>query len=219
MFNYYDLFTRDKDYAGEAEYFSRFLKGRSLLDLGCGDGRHGVCFQLLGYHVIGVEREPTLALFNTAFPTVVSDISDFSVEEEFENITALFHVVNYQVSDNALISVFDKAAQALTPQGRFIFDCWYKPAVLHIGPSQRTKTVDGITRTSFPTTRPDSLIEVRFRFEPEGCEELHVMRPLDEKDIARFAPQFKIIHSEEFMTGKPLSKETWCALFVLQRGI
>ncbi len=220
MFNYYDLFTRDKDYEAEAKYISRSLKGQSLLDIGCGNGLHGKAFVGLGYSVTGVEANKELAAHCIPyFPCYIGNVSEYRSEVEFESITALFHVLNYQITDGALITFFEKAAENLVQGGIFAFDIWYKPAVSHLKPSVRTKTVDGITRTSFPTTRPDSLVEVRFRFEPEGFEELHVMRPLDEKDIARFAPQFKIIHSEEFMTGKPLSKETWCALFVLQRGI
>ena len=57
---YYDLLYRDKDYAGEAAYvhglIERYRPGSvSILDLGCGTGRHDFCLAELGHELTGVD--------------------------------------------------------------------------------------------------------------------------------------------------------------------
>src|SRR5271170_5275866 len=70
MFAYYDLFYRDKDYEAEAKYVSKFLKGSTVLDLGCGTGRHGHALIDLGYEVFGTEANKALAQ-HCRFPCLI----------------------------------------------------------------------------------------------------------------------------------------------------
>ena len=58
---YYDLLYSDKDYEAEAKYVLDLLrkenpKQDSLLELGCGTGRHATLFAQSGLEVTGVER-------------------------------------------------------------------------------------------------------------------------------------------------------------------
>src|SRR5580698_7950322 len=101
MFAYYDLFYADKDYGAEAKYLAGFLRGKTLLDVGCGSGKHGGEFIKLGFEVSGIEREKELARL-CPFPVVVGDVTQTSFERQFDSITACFHVVNYQTQDLAL---------------------------------------------------------------------------------------------------------------------
>jgi len=57
---YYNLLYRDKDYAGEADYVHELIRkyspdAKSLLDLGCGTGRHAFPLAKKGYSVTGVD--------------------------------------------------------------------------------------------------------------------------------------------------------------------
>src|SRR5450432_1981030 len=64
---YYDLLYRDKDYAAEASYV-RSLIGQhcpaatSILDLGCGTGRHALLLAEHGYRVTGVDGSPDMLI-------------------------------------------------------------------------------------------------------------------------------------------------------------
>ena len=58
---YYDLLYRDKDYATEAEYVARTVRAAlpgacTVLELGCGTGRHGCLLASKGFYVHGIER-------------------------------------------------------------------------------------------------------------------------------------------------------------------
>ena len=58
---YYDSLYADKDYAAEVAYvdglIQRYAPGaRSVLDLGCGTGRHAIEFAERGYSVLGIDR-------------------------------------------------------------------------------------------------------------------------------------------------------------------
>jgi len=57
---YYDVLYQDKDYAGEADFVLSCLvrrqgEPRTLLDLGCGTGRHGLEMARRGVSVTGVD--------------------------------------------------------------------------------------------------------------------------------------------------------------------
>jgi ubiquinone/menaquinone biosynthesis C-methylase UbiE len=57
---YYDLLYRDKDYAGEAAFVHQQLAragraGSTMLELGCGTGRHALEFARHGWSVTGYD--------------------------------------------------------------------------------------------------------------------------------------------------------------------
>ncbi|MDY0327537.1 MAG: class I SAM-dependent methyltransferase, partial [Arcobacteraceae bacterium] len=57
---YYDLLYSDKDYIGEVEYVDSLIKANSnkvetLLDMGCGTGKHAELFCDKGYKVHGID--------------------------------------------------------------------------------------------------------------------------------------------------------------------
>ena len=63
--HYYNLLYADKDYAGETAFVLGLLRrdGRNpqtLLDLGCGTGRHALEMAKHGVAVTGVDLSPTM---------------------------------------------------------------------------------------------------------------------------------------------------------------
>ena len=58
---YYNLLYNDKDYAEEADYIENLIKkhhpaAKTVLDLGCGTGRHDFQLSGKGFSVVGVDR-------------------------------------------------------------------------------------------------------------------------------------------------------------------
>jgi SAM-dependent methyltransferase len=198
--DFYDDLYEGKDYAAEADYvdalIQQYLPGaRSVLDLGCGTGRHAIKFMEKGYTVLGVDRslemiakarghrEQLLPHIRERLTFEQADIRDLRLGRQFDAVVALFHVISYQISNDDLIAAFATAKTHLRTNGVFIFDCWYGPGVLTDPPAVRTKTLSSgsnrLTRFANPVMRGnENAVEVNYRFElkDESFSEKHVMR-------------------------------------------
>jgi SAM-dependent methyltransferase len=204
--DFYDDLYDGKDYGAEADYvhalIQRYVPGaQSLLDLGCGTGRHAIKFTEKGYVVVGIDRSPEMIAkahgHRKQLPSHLRerltfehrDIRDFRLGRQFDVVVALFHVISYQISNDDLLAAFTTAKTHLQSNGLFIFDCWYGPGVLTDPPAVRVKTLcsgsNRLTRFAEPVMRVnENAIEVNYRFELTeessrgGSEfrEKHVMR-------------------------------------------
>jgi len=145
---------------------------------------------------------------------------------------ALFHVVSYQCSNNAVIATFRNAYQNLEEGGIFIFDVWYSPAVYSIKPEARLKKLEDhnlqIIRFADPVIHPNSnIVDVRYTINVHNLfsevlhsfEESHLMRHFSIPEISMLAhfTGFQIMLVEQWLTGKVPSEETWGVCFVLQK--
>jgi SAM-dependent methyltransferase len=192
---YYNLFYQDKDYPGEAEYVNGLIGkhhpgAKSILDLGCGTGRHDLLLADLGYDVTGVDRsEEMLAVANSHLSSLISqrgfahpsslishpplisfhqgDIRSIRLNRTFDVVISLFHVVSYLTTNEDLAAAFATARVHLKPGGICIFDCWYGPAVLTDRPVVRVKRLEdeeiAVTRIVEPVMYPDeNLVELKY---------------------------------------------------------
>jgi hypothetical protein len=141
---------------------------------------------------------------------------------------AVIHSV--QLYDN-LSAAFTTARAHLKPGGILIFDCWYGPAVLTERPSDRIKRMEDeqiqVTRLAEPVLYPnDNVVDVNYHVlirnrQTEAITEIketHHMRYLFRPEIELLAEQvgFKVLHSEERITGRKLGLDTWGVCFVLK---
>ena len=143
---YYDLFYKDKDYETESKCVHQKLienkvAGKSLLELGCGTGKHARIFSQFGYKILGIEK--SFSMINSAkkmenFECIQGDIRKIKLREKFDSVVSLFHVISYQTTNEDIVAVFKTAYDNLTENGLFIFDIWYAPAVIHLKPEIRT---------------------------------------------------------------------------------
>jgi SAM-dependent methyltransferase len=152
----YDSLYSDKDYHTECSAIVAALQAysaepvHSILDLGCGTGSHALELGRRGYEVLGIDRSGSMlgharekasrASGNVSF--VQGDVRDLSLDREFDAAIMMFAVVGYQTENADVRAVLEGVHRHLRPQGILIFDCWYGPAVLCQGPSQRVKIVE-----------------------------------------------------------------------------
>jgi SAM-dependent methyltransferase len=246
--SYYDLLYQDKDYEAETDYVARTLREadpniRTLLEFGSGTGQHGRLLAGRGFEVFGVERSKRMVAAAKAaqvdagavdFDCQQADIGVINLGRTFDAVIALFHVMSYQTSDDAIGRAFSTAAQHLKPGGLFLFDVWHGPAVLKQPPEVRTKQVSDettkLTRTAMPELRSqEHVVVVRYNLvaEPigngskESFQEEHAMRYFFPSEIESLARRhgFKIEHSEEFMTGREPSEATWAVCYLLRKNL
>jgi SAM-dependent methyltransferase len=208
----YDALYADKDYVAECDLLEGIFRGarrpvRSVLDMGCGTGRHSVELARRGYEVVGVdlsarmlERARRRAVEEAArgVTFALGDIQTVQLGRRFDAVISMFAVVGYQIGDAAVRSTMANVRRHLEPGGPFVFDVWYGPAVLATGPSARVKTVTTeageVERRAVGALEPGSNVcSVSYELTRRSAgqrtvttRETHRMRYFFEDDLARY---------------------------------
>lgn len=236
---YYDLLYKDKDYAGEAEYVHQLIQrhrpgAKSILELGSGTGRHARLLAEKGYSVHGVERSPEMLkraheeAHRNELDSVVSfsqgDIRTATVDEKFDIVISLFHVISYLPTNDDVRAAFANAKKNMAEGGIFIFDVWYGPAVAENPPSVRVKRMSDdqtrVIRICEPKWKPnENRVDVHYQLFivkkgsglTEGHEETHVMRYFYLPELQLFLEGIglRLLDAEAWMTGEVPSRKTW----------
>lgn len=239
--SYYDLFYADKDYAVEATFVGDVIRrhkpdASSVIEFGCGSARHAVEFARAGFSITGLDRstamiergqsriaglDPSLRL---KIKLMHGDATLAKPSERFDAVVSLFHVVSYQTTNDGLTALFRSARTALVPNGLFVFDFWYGPAVLTDRPQVRVRRVATsdvrVTRISEPAHHINrNIVDVKFTViavdqrtdRAEQHTEIHSMRYLFLPEIELLAAQsgFEVIEAGEWLKGPPLYEHSW----------
>ena len=241
---YYDLLYRDKDYVAEAGYIAGLLErfgvsGKRLLEFGSGTGKHGRLLAKRGYEVTGIERSAEMVAKAQAevapgFSCQQGDICTVQLGQTFDAVLSLFHVLSYQTTNDAVQAVFARAAEHLEAGGLFVFDVWFSSAVYAQKPEVRVKRMSDeaieITRIAEPVLYPnENRVDVIYTIfardlasgAVETMTETHPMRHFSLPELDLFAQMngFSIVGTEEFLTSKTPSEETWGVCLILKKVV
>lgn len=239
---YYNLLYKDKNYESETKYVSDLIQqyknnAKTLLDLGCGSGRHDECFAKHGYNVSGVDLSEDM--LQMAYKIQKKGILEFShgdarnvrLNKKFDAVVSLFHVMNYQITNTDLENAFNTARAHLDKGGVFIFDSWHGPGVLTDRPSNRIKELEDqnlkIFRTATPEMWPNEcIVDVNYDLKifnkklvkEISIKEKHRMRYLFSPEVEYFLSktEFKLKKSEEWQTKKKLGFDSWFACYIAE---
>jgi SAM-dependent methyltransferase len=205
---YYDLLYKDKNYAEECAFVLEVLNRQgctpaSLLDLGCGTGRHALEMAKKGITVEGADLSETmLDMGNAALDKIdgstlpapkpvlhQGDARTLRLGKTFAAVTSLFHVMSYQTTEEDALALLATAKTHLEPGGLFLFDFWHGPGVLSDLPTEREKTLQDrdiiVQRRAVPVLRyADNVVEVHYTITfsgPQGgknkeIKEVHHLR-------------------------------------------
>jgi len=241
---YYDFIYAEKNYPAEAQYVNQLIKRYSptattILDLGCGTGRYEQAFTKLGYKIKGVDISREMleeALRNTRAleeDLIHGDIRNIRLNEKFDIVVSLFHVMSYQIKDEDIFSAFQTAYENLHPGGLFLFDFWHEGGVVASPPHYREKQFhkgnDLIIRKSTPTFHSNQKVitvnisllvrELLTGKEIQFNEEHHMryfsVSELEEK-LHRL--NFSVMEALEWQSNQPLNNRTaWNGFIVAKR--
>lgn len=233
---YYNLLYLDKDYDAESQYIESLMKRfnpntKTILELGCGTGKHAKLLEEKGYELFGIDLSETMLeqAKQLGINCELADVRTFRANKKFDTVLSLFHVASYQTTDEDILNYFDTASSHLNTNGVFIFDLWYKPAVLSQLPEKRIKELENneikIKRYCKPNHLEDKyIVEVNYDIEIldkesgniQKISEKHTMRYFSIDEIQKYAKKknIEIIHNEEWLTGNKPSEITWGVCFI-----
>jgi len=240
---YYDLLYKDKNYKREAEYIHKLIKkyrpeAKKILNLGCGTGKHDLFLAEMGYEMHSVEVSKNMLEIAEKHKKsgklffYHGDIRNIRIEEKFDAVISLFHVISYQVENQDLSDTFNTVYTHLKDDGIFIFDCWYGPAVLTDRPAVRIKRAeDGnvkIIRFAEPLLHPNkNTVDVNYNlviYDKKGrhireLNETHRMRYLFKPEIELLLKTVKLelLHYKEWMSEKEPGFDTWSIYWIVKK--
>lgn len=244
--HYYNLFYQHKEYIKEAQTISTLLQMygtnriNSILNLGCGTGKHDIQLSKMGYEIVGVDMSCQMIseavknsnAENCNIPFMISDIREFDPQKQFDAVTSLFHVISYQNHNLDVTKTFSTAYKALKNNGIFLFDVWYGPGVLTDRPAVRVRKAEDETHTLYRIAEPcihanENIVDVNYEILAiskstgivKQMKELHKMRYFFKPELEFYLNQsgFRLITCVDCNTLETPDFNSWTAYFVAQK--
>jgi SAM-dependent methyltransferase len=147
--DYYHLLYQNRDEKEAEAFVSRLMqnldlpKGKRVLDLACGKGRHSIFLNSLGYEVVGVDLSSNSIQLarKHARPGLSFKVGDMRLpqgNEDFDLIVNLFTSFGYFSSESENLQTLSAMFQALKPGGLLAIDFMNTTKVLeHLVPENR----------------------------------------------------------------------------------
>lgn len=239
---FYNMFYKDKDYKSEAEIVDKLLRKygnevESIINFGCGTGRHDMELSELGYQCKGIDLSPLMidiakrnsANENYKIDFEVADVKHYNPEKQYNAVISLFHVMSYQNSNQDILDAFRSARKSLTEGGVFIFDTWYGPGVLSDKPSVRVKEVEDEENKLIRIARPvmhdkTCIVDVNYEIivinkktdKTKIINETHSMRYFYRPELEILLEQagFELLDNLDCRTLEETDYESWTSYFI-----
>jgi len=240
----YDVMYADKPYEREVDFieviFKKFGKSpKTVLDVGCGTGRHGQILTERGYEVTGVDRAEAMietAKSRVKFKVEVADLSRWrdcfkTGCHNFDAVISLFGVLGYITDDLELQKTLNNIRFLTKHEGLFLFEVWNGPAVLNVKPEIKVKENTAgnihVIRRARPTLDPMKNlcnVEYWFKVEKDGkldktFKENHLIRYFFPLELKRFLEEagFKLLAILPFLeTEREATWDDWRIMVVAE---
>ncbi|MDE7430543.1 MAG: methyltransferase domain-containing protein [Lachnospiraceae bacterium] len=239
---YYNTFYRDKDYKAEVKQIDYLLKKyandiSTLVNYGCGTGRHDIELAKLGYHCKGIDisslmidiAKKNAVQENIDIDFSMADIRSFDPQGHFDAVISLFHVMSYQNKNRDILDAFRSARRALDQSGLFLFDVWYGPGVLSDRPALRVKEIEDGKNKLVRIARPvmhdkDNVVDVCYEVfvidkvtgAAKVIQEVHSMRYFFRPELEYWLNEagFELIDNLDCQTLGETDYSSWTSYFI-----
>jgi SAM-dependent methyltransferase len=240
---FYDLYYKKKDYAGEVDFVlglaARFgTNPVSVLDMGCGTGRHMEEFIKRGTICDGFDislemlTQARERLAGTDAILTEGNLISFENGKRYDLVVAMFAVMGYLTENDQILAGLRTPFKHLRPAGLFIFDGWFGPAVFVQQPEERRheyfENKDLVERKAVPLLDPvNQTVNIEYQIVHKRAgnvikqvSEKHVMRFMfiREMEMAMKNVGFELVYYCPFMKpDKSLTTEDWNVSFVARK--
>ena len=239
---YYNAFYRDKDYTMEAKQVDELIQKygnnvKSVINYGCGTGKHDIELAKLGYSCTGIDLSQTMIEvarqnskeIENQIDFSVADIRTYEPSKKYDAVISLFHVMSYQNSNEDILGAFQSARKALDEGGLFLFDAWYGPGVLSDKPVVRVKEVEDDQYELIRIARPvmhdkTNVVDVCYEVlvvdketnVTKTINEVHSMRYFFRPEIVLLLKQagFELIENLDCNTLGETDFNSWTSYFI-----
>lgn len=239
---YYNAFYQNKDYKTEAEQVDCLLKRygqnvTSIINYGCGTGRHDVELVRLGYQCSGIDisslmidiAKENAQMEKADIDFSIADIRKFKPERQYDAVISLFHVISYQNRNQDVMAAFQSAKKALNKGGLFLFDVWYGPGVLSDKPGVRVKEIEDEQNRLVRIARPvmhdkQNVVDVCYEVfvidketgNTKVINEIHSMRYFFRPELEHFLEEagFELINNLDCRTLGETDYDSWTSYFI-----
>lgn len=238
---FYEIIYQNKDYQQEAEYLYSLLqhlnisvKGK-LLDIGCGTGSYIPWHLKRRFEVTGLDiSEEMLAIAKKKFPSVnfiTGDVGQVAIQKKFDIAFMMFHVINYQTSNEKLISAFQNISKHLEKGGVLVFDYWHGSAIEIDLPriverSFENNSIKIIRRTTPKIDTQKHLVDVCFDYtiiensnQISKFQEHHLMRYLFVEQITKLLKNagFEVCLNNGWLKNSPITVKDWYGIVIARK--
>lgn len=244
---YYDTIYADKPYQKEADFilqvFKKFSPGKikTLFSIGAGTGTFERILRKKGLAITGIDLSEKMLKIarekdkgeKSKIDYRKGDARSFRLNKKFDAAMAMFNIVGYQNTNLDFEKFLQTAAYHLKKGGVFVFDGWYRPAVLKDPPQNRIKTVQLgpkhtlIRKTAQTLNTEKNILNITFELIEKKAGktvahiiEKHPMRFFTLDEISYFLRKngFRLLKSSVFPNlNKPVSEKDWNLFIVAQR--
>ncbi len=153
--SYYHILYKHRDYSEGQAFLEKLItflkleKGDSVLDLGCGKGRHSIYLNSLGFKVIGADLSKNSIEYAKQFETETLQFEEHDMRNffnsKFDVILNLFTSFGFFEDDAEDIAILLNIKNGLNPNGIAIIDFMNAKKVISTLVSEEELTIDGIT--------------------------------------------------------------------------
>ncbi|NOR29003.1 MAG: methyltransferase domain-containing protein [Lutibacter sp.] len=206
--NYYHILYSHRDYTEAQEFMQNIIsylalkKEATLLDLGCGKGRHSIYLNSLGFNVVGADLSKNSIQQAKQFENERLHFMEQDMRNPFKDsynaVLNLFTSFGFFEDDAEDITILQNIKNSLKPEGIAIIDFMNVKKVMANLVAKETQLIEGIT---FNITRyiKDGFVVKEINFDADGKHHTYFekVKCLDLPKINSYlaAVNFKIKHT------------------------
>jgi SAM-dependent methyltransferase len=215
----YDLFHENKNYKKEIEELLSLLNypdpSSSILDFGCGSGKHLHELSKMGFQVDGYDKsKEMIILAKKRLPNarLTSSLKEF--KQRYAIVYSLFDVMSYQNSHLELEQYFNEISTLVEPHGIVVVDGWSQSGLKLSPPVMTNRSVIWQNRRIERRVKPVSSkiediynLEISLWDEDKDLEiacELHSLRAWSLEEVIKVCAQNKLELLDTFVPSQPM---------------